>query len=414
MGYPWLWRWHFWVGLVCAPILVVVSLSGALYAFRPQLEPLLEPMQQVPVGGAVLPLSQQIALAQAAVPAQESLFLFEQPQSPAHANVAFFREAEGGHDHGAVRLVFIDPYRGVVTGQKHSDEGFFGIVLKIHNDLFMGSLGSWVVEAVVSWVLVTLVMGIFLWSVRVGKAGGAFSVRKGSGRKAWRDWHSVVGFYLLPLAVVSIVSGLFFTQAASKVMLGLNFVTGQLPAIYLDPPASKPAPVTLNLDALQQAFSQQAEDRSYTYQPANHPTGTVEFHSHRTLAPWKLRWAWYDRYSGQELARIRWEELKVGAKSLLLFYPVHTGELFGWPTQALMLLGALLMIFITIAGVGMWWLRRGDQRGWAAPPAPATPIPTLLWALGAVLALLLPLVGASLLLLLLWEGLVRLKRKVSA
>ncbi len=40
---PWpdyraVWRWHFYAGLVCIPFLIVLSITGAIYLFRPQVE----------------------------------------------------------------------------------------------------------------------------------------------------------------------------------------------------------------------------------------------------------------------------------------------------------------------------------------------------------------------------------------
>ena len=32
------WRWHFWAGLVAAPVLLVVAVTGAIYTFREEVD----------------------------------------------------------------------------------------------------------------------------------------------------------------------------------------------------------------------------------------------------------------------------------------------------------------------------------------------------------------------------------------
>ena len=32
------WRWHFYAGLLCIPFVIVLSISGLIYLFKPQIE----------------------------------------------------------------------------------------------------------------------------------------------------------------------------------------------------------------------------------------------------------------------------------------------------------------------------------------------------------------------------------------
>ena len=38
--YRTLWRWHFYAGLFCIPFVLTLSISGAIYLFKPQLDAL--------------------------------------------------------------------------------------------------------------------------------------------------------------------------------------------------------------------------------------------------------------------------------------------------------------------------------------------------------------------------------------
>ena len=41
-AYRIIWRWHFYAGLFCLPFIVVLSLSGAIYLFKPQIDAYLD------------------------------------------------------------------------------------------------------------------------------------------------------------------------------------------------------------------------------------------------------------------------------------------------------------------------------------------------------------------------------------
>ena len=36
------WRWHFYAGLFCIPFVIILSLTGAAYLFKPQVEAILD------------------------------------------------------------------------------------------------------------------------------------------------------------------------------------------------------------------------------------------------------------------------------------------------------------------------------------------------------------------------------------
>ena len=45
------WRWHFYAGLFVAPFMVMLALTGTLYLFKPQLDPLMYGnLMNVPAG----------------------------------------------------------------------------------------------------------------------------------------------------------------------------------------------------------------------------------------------------------------------------------------------------------------------------------------------------------------------------
>src|SRR5579872_6982716 len=64
-GYRTLWRWHFYAALFVMPFLVVLAVTGTLYCFQPQLEPLLYPHRLVVTPSASPRLDEDVLLARA-------------------------------------------------------------------------------------------------------------------------------------------------------------------------------------------------------------------------------------------------------------------------------------------------------------------------------------------------------------
>lgn len=63
------WRWHFYAGLVCAPFLVILAVTGAIYLFNDEINDLVYPnLRLVPASATEIPLSEIARAAAASVP----------------------------------------------------------------------------------------------------------------------------------------------------------------------------------------------------------------------------------------------------------------------------------------------------------------------------------------------------------
>ena len=65
-GYRTLWRWHFYAGLFVMPFLMVLAVTGTIYCFQPQIEPLLYRQRLIVEPQATPKLSDEALLAHAA------------------------------------------------------------------------------------------------------------------------------------------------------------------------------------------------------------------------------------------------------------------------------------------------------------------------------------------------------------
>ena len=67
--YPVLWRWHFYAGLFCIPFVITLSISGAIYLFKPWFDAqAFEPYSQLVMVGERSSANEQIQTALAALP----------------------------------------------------------------------------------------------------------------------------------------------------------------------------------------------------------------------------------------------------------------------------------------------------------------------------------------------------------
>ena len=395
--YPLLWRWHFVIGLLCAPLLLVLSITGALYAFQPQLEPLLErDWQRISpcADCASRPVSEQLAVVQQRYPKAE-LEHYGRYRDAQRSAVVYIKNTDESED----RIVWLNPYTLEVLGSRLEDEGFFPTVFELHTKLLSGEIGRWLIELVASWVLVTLVLGLLLWWPRRTKKQGGWQPRLASkGRRFWRDLHAVGGFYLLPTALIVVYTGLLFSPVAGKALMAEMAVAGQIPSAFLSPPKVTPSAAVIRIDPLVEDFLADAPAADWFINFPHDEDAPLVINIREAL-PWNTRMVYYDPYTGQRLATLKWDEFKVGAKALLLFFPLHTGLLLAWPGQILALVTALGLAAMTGSGVWMWWLRR--KPGSLSMPRlrQSPPLGTAFYSVVIILGILMPLFGLSVVLI---------------
>ena len=412
-----MWRWHFYMGLFVTPILIIVSLAGSIYVFRDEIEPLMVPelLFVKAVGDETMPVSQAIANAEAAYPDYHVYALNTYREPDKAWTLQTENEAE------EYQTVYVDQYSGEVLGARNQAEGFFGIVLKIHRQLFAGTFGRVVVETSTAWGIISIITGLFLWWPRTKeKIRGVFTLRLNKSRKIfWRDLHSVPAVYISIFAVLIMFTGMLFTVTGQYTILGTGLALGQIPEVYLSSPKSEviegAAPIGIDraieiylstgeAEHFNLVVPHDAEDAPYTF----NVNLDRDFQNGRLL--------YLDRYSGETIADVRWDDLTWFAKMLLYFYPIHVGNIYGLPTKILAFIACWIIILMSVSGVVMWWQRKPATALIGPPPKPKTAvIPRVVTVLTILFGLLLPTVGISLILILLGSWLVAIyeKRRVS-
>lgn len=214
-GYRTLWRWHFYAGLFVMPLLLVLAITGTIYCFQPQIEPLLYPHRLVvaPTATPRLPVDALLARARAAVPPDARALRAHIESNPARS--AEFVFALPG---GTKESVYVNPYDGAVLGTLDVDRRFMQVDRMLHRKLLLGKPGELLMELAACWTLVMIATGIALWWPRAGASWRAALMPRfgASGRPFWKSVHASVGIWLAVGALAFVLSGLPWTGSWGK------------------------------------------------------------------------------------------------------------------------------------------------------------------------------------------------------
>lgn len=423
------WRWHFYASLFCMPFVIVLSVSGAIYLFKPQIEAWNDrPFDQLKIVGPAESAALQI---KAALDTESgaTFSAYELPQTEHQAaRVVVRRDGE------AIR-VFVHPQSLKVLHAFPEDQRFMRWMFRLHGELLMGERGSMIVELAASWTIIMIVTGLYLWWPRnTRKFGGVLYPRLGGGsRMFWRDIHSVTGVWISSLALLLLISGLPWAKSWGNYFKMVRRVTGTAVA--------------------RQDWVNESErkiprrDRAEAGEHSGHSSGGKDVAQHATtsdltavdrvvaavqplglahpvlISPPRgdsFKWSVksnaanrplrenlsVDGRTGEILSRDGFWDRHWIDRVVAVGIAAHEGQLFGWPNQALGLLTTIGLVLLCVSGTILWWRRR-DQGVLGAPKIKVNPRVSLtLFGLVLIFGLYLPLFGTSLVLVLLFERLV--------
>ncbi len=200
-----LWHWHFYAGLFVMPLLVVLAITGTLYCFQSQIEPLLYGSRMIVADTGAPRLSSDALLARAAAEPRDAVATLAQVETDRTRSAEFvFRLSSGDSE-----SVYVNPYTGAVLGMLNVEHRLMKQIRNLHRGLMLGKTGELVMELADCWTFVMIGTGIALWWPGKTRAGGVWLPRLSlTGRAWWRDMHKVGGVWLAIGAIFFVLSGL--------------------------------------------------------------------------------------------------------------------------------------------------------------------------------------------------------------
>ena len=424
------WRWHFYAGLFCIPFVIILSLTGAAYLFKPQVEAFLDsPYDHLFVEGDPRSAEAQVKAALAAAPEGSRLRFYEVRREADDAARVILSTPDGP------LIAFVHPETNVVLGLQREADRPMEVIKTLHGELLMGDRGSILVELAAGWAVVMILTGLVLWFPRGGRGpGGILWPRLGlGGRLAWRDLHAVTGFWISGLALFLLLTGLPWTTVWNDAFKEVRRATGTLaasqewssgrnteqaeehaahralsgPAGHKDHAAEASAP---SLDRMAEAAAGLGLPPPVLIAPPapgggwrSSPDWTVR--SETPNRPQRVVLT-LDPASGAVTGREDFGEKHPIDQAIGYGIAAHEGQLFGLGNQVLGLIAAGGLVLLSVSGIVMW-RRRGPQGVLGAPERLANP-----GAAGGVglailaLGVFMPVLGVSLVAVALLEFLV--------
>lgn len=422
------WRWHFYAGLFVAPFMVMLALTGIIYLFKPQLDSLMySSLLNVPAGHHTVSADDLLRRVNTAYP-QGQVTQYLPPVNAERS--AQFVVKDAGHELN----VFVDPYHGDILGEQDAKQNLQAIARAIHGELMIGTVGDRLIEMAAGWGVVLVVSGLFLWWPRGQAAGILWPRLNARGRVLWRDLHAVTGFWGATLLLVMLLSGMTWTGFWGKQYAAVwnvfpaamwnNVPTSDVEARSLNSATRQtvpwamentpmpmsgdhaehmahgnahagPAAPAITLQDVQNIASERQVEPGYSITLPTTATGVftiaVSADDPRNDATLHV-----DQYTGKVLADVRFEHYGGVARATEIGVMLHEGKMFGTFNQIVVLLICLMILLSAVSGVVIWWKRRPEGKFGVPPLRHDLPKWKTGVAIMLVLAVIFPLVGASL------------------
>lgn len=434
-------RLHFYIGLFIAPFIFMAALTGTLYVMTPQLENALYHHQLFTSStGADQPLSKQVIRAREYIGRDARIAAVRPAPNAGETTRVMFQRNDLGPSE--TQAVFIDPktldVRGTLT--VYGTSGVLPLrtwLDYLHRSLLLGDIGRSYSELAASWLWIAALGGGLLWAVN-RKPRGISNPNRVKKSDALRRWHTTLGIILLLGLVFFSATGLTWSRWAgdniSRMRVHFGWTTPGVntalrpPAERITPQADEHAghydsgvmppsagPATIHAEQF---------DRVVTIaRTAGIDAAKLEIRPARTTDkawtvseidrgwPTQVDSVAIDPQSDAVVDKVAFVDYGLLAKLTRWGVDAHMGVLFGLANQLLLVAFGLGLCLMIVIGYRLWWQRR--PAGGEISPADtlrgcwrqlSTGSRFLLLVVTVVVAVSLPVMGVSLLLLLAVDG----------
>jgi uncharacterized iron-regulated membrane protein len=340
---------HSWVGLKLCLFLGFVCLTGTLAVFAQEIDWALHAQMRVSPGPGRASWGQLVTAAQQAHP-DWTLEGVEAPHASRFAAAAQMRMPDGRR-----RFVWIDPYRGRVTGDTHWFNAH-RFLRNTHRHLMLPvKYGVPLVAALSLPLLITLTSSLFIYK-RWWR--GFFSWPRGDRpRRLWGDLHRLLGVWSLWfIALIAATGGWYLVESLggkAPVPARIALPEDGGDRRHADPHAIDRAVATLGRrwPALQiRGAEPSADGRSVL----------LGGQAQAWLVRDRANLAGFDLRSG---ALVDWRDgrdLSVHQRISEMADPLHFGSFGGWPVRLVWFLFGAAMTTLCFTGVYLYGLRVSD------------------------------------------------------
>ncbi|WP_328611544.1 PepSY domain-containing protein [Amycolatopsis sp. NBC_00345] len=421
-------RVHFLAGILVAPFLMVLCLTGLVYVFSPQIHDSLyhSDLHVSRAVGPAHPVSDQVRAALRAHPECTLKSIITAPAPDRTTRVVLSVRGAAGD-----RTVFVDPYTNYINGELSTVNNRLPAntwLRDLHSNLQLGPVGRVYAELAASWLPLLVVGGLILWFARTRRKRRLREVLLPvpEGKKGWlrlRSVHGALGLWLAAGLLVAGVTGLSMSQfAGGRGDQTVDPVHLRAPALVAAPVRVLPGVQPIGLDEALDVAESAGLTGELTVTPAHGATPFTAAETSEGL-PMQRDSITIDPYTARVTERIGWRDYSPLAKLSVLGAEFHTGTLFGLANQILLALVAAATLVLIGLGYRMWWIHNPYRPRWSSLPRPVwrqVPRPVLLAVVLGVAAIgwVLPVFAVSLVLFVIFDavlaGLTRKRKREPA
>ena len=409
---PLMWRLHFLGGVLAGPVVLSLCVSGILFAWHPQIDDVrFGDVMHRSAAEAAVPLSEQVAAAQAAHP-DSAVFAVEPATAQDNTKVVMDPPGGGAGFGGPDDAVwaYVDPATGAHTGDVAEADSSNRLLRSWHSSWTLGADAEPVTELAGSWFLASLLTGLFLWWPGLRRRGSkVFAMRRHTrGRVRSKEVHNLIGVTLLVPMLLLAVTGLTWTSfAGDRVDTAKGWL--EVGSLRADTAVDVTTDGRVDLSAIDVAAARAVEaelvEPVQITVPPDPATGWVVA-SNDLVYPVERNQLVVDGTTGEVTDVVDYADEHWFNKLRTAGILFHQAQLFGVTLQVLMSLLAVAIVVLVAYGYRMWWQRRPKGRM-------GTPAPLRSWVRDAPLSMvvatialgwLMPVLGLSLLVWLVVEA----------
>ncbi|QXP63450.1 PepSY domain-containing protein [Polaribacter sp. HaHaR_3_91] len=365
---------HLWLGLLSSVIIFIVCLSGSIYAFKTQIENLIDS----DVVYIKSNNSSKIAI--------DTILNNFENQFGGATNITVFKEnnksilVSSFSKNNIGVSAYYNPISGELLGTKNQNSiAFFDFILEVHRFLLAGDVGKFINGVAVLMFIFLLFSGFIIWlPKRINQLKKSLKIKLDA--KFYRvnyDLHRVLGFYSILLLFFISVTGLYvsFHWVKNVVIVGLGgdsivisdtniALKASLSSsfnVLFDDLLTKENTVIKQKSDLQTLLIKTDSVLKYNgtkvIQLANENTKSININKMNTdnllhfYVPDKIEFSIDGKVRKQEL----FTNLPLHEQFKLIAKPLHTGEIMGLPSIIIYFLISLVGCSLPITGFIIWF-----------------------------------------------------------
>lgn len=336
---------HLWLGLGSGLILVIVAITGCIWAFEEEIRYITqgESLYVTPVPQAPRASIEQVTRAISQLEPEVEINQIRFFGDPEKAVNVYTKDKQ---------LITVNPYTAAVIAVRSTENDPMLTILSLHRTLLLGEVGKKIIYWN-TWVFIAmLVSGLILWVPRkMNQWRKYFSIRNCGNRKVYNyKLHSVGGMYFAPLLLLLAITGLSIATHSSTKDTIKSSVR----------PVANPERLA---DAALRSVWQGEAFETIRVVPAKDNTDLLRVSIRYATSNFRKESSFlFDQYSGELLTAKRHTEQSGWDKFWKSDFEIHTGRILGLPGKILAFCTGLAALMLPVTGFMLWfWKRRAPK-----------------------------------------------------